>query len=173
MYRITDLVLDRFYLSPPLDVTVVEAPTCSSHCVARHPKSSHLAEKIRYVNDNLKRDGKGKPFGDVLLSVHMNSSGSEKASGVEVIYSHFAPHRRAKAERISKIVAATLGLPDRGPKTDRESQRGSLAILNRTDCPAYLLEIGFVTNPEDVLRVRECGVDALIAAIGQIQKDHQ
>ena len=171
-YRIVDLVADRFYRDPEAPLTVAETPSCSTACAAKHKKRGHLAYKIDYINDNLKRRPDGRSFGEVVLSLHLNSSSNPSTSGVEVLYSHSVPARRRVAAAIAEAVAATLGLPNRGAKSDRDSSRGSIAILNRTECPAYLIEMGFVTNPEDVLRVRECGVDALIAAISVIAKEH-
>lgn len=109
----------------------------------------------------------------MLIDLHMNSAENENASGTEVIYSAAAPHRRDVAAKISKAVAATLGTIDRGPKSDKESARGSLAILNRTACPAYLIEMGFVSNSDDVRKVRECGMDAVIEAIRVIEEEHR
>lgn len=173
VWRIVDLVADTFYSNPPLDVTVVETPTCNTACVTQHKMRSHLSYRIDYVNSNVKRDRVGDPVGEVLLSVHMNSSENETATGVEVLYSHGVPGRKEVAAAISRAVSGVLGLVDRGAKSDRESARGSIAILNKTDCPAYLLEIGFVSNAGDVKAVREKGHDALVTAIATIAKEHK
>lgn len=173
VYRVLDLVADQFYRDENASVTVIEAPSCSTSCVERHPRSAHLGYKIQYINDNLKRDARGRVLGEVLIDLHMNSADDEAANGTEVLYSAGAPaSRRGIAEKISAAVSATLGTKNRGAKSDRESHRGKLAILNRTDLPAYLIELAFVTNPEDVRKVRECGKEAVLAAIEVIAKEH-
>jgi hypothetical protein len=165
-------VLYRAFSNESFPVDVAEVPFCNSLCLKSHPRSSHLGQKIKFINENLKRRRDGRSFGEVVVSLHMNSADSEEASGVEVLYSHAVPARRRVAAEISRVIANALCLPDRGPKSDRQSARGAIAILNKTECPAYLIEMGFVTNPEDVERVRESGVAALISALEVIAREH-
>lgn len=173
VYRITDLVADHFWRDEQAEVEVIEVPQCSTACVAKHPKSSHLAYKIHHINGNLKRRPNGRAFAEVVLSLHMNSADTERATGTEVLYSHNAGDERARIARaISAAVASTLGTVNRGALSDRDSARGSIAILNRTECPAYLIELGFVSNPDDVRKVRDCGLEAVLAAIRVIVKEH-
>jgi N-acetylmuramoyl-L-alanine amidase len=167
--RVADLVVDHYANAA---VSVVETPSCSDACLKKHPASSHLGFKIKFINRNAKRSPSGRTVGEVCISLHMNS-GPEAASGTEVLYSAAAgAKRRAFAAKLSAAVAGTLGTTDRGPLSDTDTPRGSIAILSRTDCPAYLIELGFITNEADVIKVRECGKDAVIAAIEAIIKEN-
>jgi hypothetical protein len=174
--RIVESVSDYYFLarntetcSPATDITVLPTPVCNEACLSGHPRSGHLQYVITWVNQNCIRTKSG--YGDVLLSIHMNSAESESATGTEVIVDNRAgAERYHEAQNISRIVAGVLGLPDRGAKTDRETPRKSIAIVEDTRPPAYLIELGFVTNPRDVQAVEACGAQAVIAAINAIAR---
>ena len=83
---------------------------------------------------------------DLFLSLHTNASGTAAASGSEA----FVFRENSEAYRIAETVLASLsrltGLRNRGV-----SARPGLYVLRRTAMPAVLLEMGFITNPEDAL----------------------
>lgn len=81
--------------------------------------------------------------GDVMLSIHCNAANG-KASGAECI------HRGnpTKAAALSKACATALGIKDRGPKVEADSQHGRLAVMAFQPC--FLLEIGFIDNDGDL-----------------------
>lgn len=169
--RIVESVGDHYYFkrdpetcSPATDVTVLPTPTCNEACLSGHPRSGHLQYVIQWINEHCLKLKSG--YGDIVLSVHMNSAESESASGTEVIIDNRAPvERYHEAQEIARIVSGVLGIPNRGVKTDRETPRKSIAIVEDTRPPAFLVELGFVTNPRDVQAVEACGAQAVIAAI--------
>lgn len=166
--EIGDQVIDAFYFARDENagattaVTVTPTIECNDACVQRHRRSSHLSYKIAYLNDH------AAPF-DFIVSLHMNSADDPAVSGTEVLYGGNAPVSRLRdADEVSRIVAGKLGLKNRGAKVDTETPRKRIAILRDTDPPALLIELGFITNPNDVKAVRECGAEAVIAAINAL-----
>lgn len=114
-------------------------------------------------------------LGDLLLSIHMNE-GPPKASGVEVVYTYASPTpelRKAQAEAIGKKAASYMGLPFRGTILDsetpngrqKESGRKGLPMLRDSNMPAFILELGFITNKTDLAKVRKKGGTAIAEAI--------
>lgn len=100
---------------------------------------------------------------DTLVSLHMNAGGG---TGTEVYYSRRRPALRACAARMSAVVAAVLGLRDRGAKHDGLSRAGNLAILNgHPTATLLLLEIAFIDSPFDMIAVAERGADAVVRAL--------
>jgi len=79
---------------------------------------------------------------DLAISLHMDASDNPAARGAHVCY------RSERGENFAREVAATVCplLPGRSEHTVR---RTDLAILNRTTCPAILVELGFITNADD------------------------
>lgn len=82
--------------------------------------------------------------GDVMLSIHCNAANG-KASGAECIYR--GPLNKEKAAKLSSVCASALGIKDRGPKVEADSQHGRLAVMAFQPC--FLLEIGFIDNAGD------------------------
>lgn len=82
--------------------------------------------------------------GDLMISFHCNSD-SGTASGVETFYR--GVEDRELAMNLTSAVCKVLGLPNRGPKTENQSQHASLAIMEFPKC--WLIELGFIDNPHD------------------------
>lgn len=87
---------------------------------------------------------------DYFISIHTNASEARSASGVEAFA--YARDTRAFAlgEDIVENLAAATGLSDRGMKV-----RPGLYVLKKTNMPAVLVEIGFITNPRDAALMRD------------------
>lgn len=81
----------------------------------------------------------------LMISIHCNSANG-RASGSEVFYR--GSDDKAMAQRLSALVSNALGIPDRGAKTEHESQHKSLAVMEFDKC--WLVELGFIDNPSDL-----------------------
>lgn len=81
---------------------------------------------------------------DYFISLHTNASDAASASGTEAFaYSRGTPAFRL-AEDIVNNLSEITGLKNRGAKV-----RPSLYVLKKTNMPATLVELGFITNPRD------------------------
>lgn len=100
------------------------------------------------LRDILKKIKPGS--GSVLLEIHFNSS-ANLASGTEVLVADKAEYMsRSMAQEICNAQASILGLSNRGVRTEKQSKRGKLAILNTGAGISALTEICFINNPKDV-----------------------
>lgn len=82
---------------------------------------------------------------DYFISIHANTSSNPEISGTEG-FSYSSPSAAfSLGEEILEGIAAETGLRDRGMKT-----RTNLYVLKRTNMPAVLLELGFMTNRGDL-----------------------
>lgn len=77
---------------------------------------------------------------DLSLSIHLNAAASEQANGVEVWYWRGNADMLRLARKMSETMAE-LGYMNRGSKPTQ-----SLSVIRNTNCPALLLECGFVTS---------------------------
>lgn len=81
---------------------------------------------------------------DYFISIHTNASSNPDANGTEA-FAYSRPSRAfSLGEDILENLARVTGLRDRGMKV-----RPGLYVLRRTNMPAVLVELGFITNPED------------------------
>ena len=81
---------------------------------------------------------------DYFISIHTNASTERSARGVEA-YSYARGTRAfALGESIVEDLVSVTGFPDRGMKV-----RPGLYVLKKTNMPAVLVEIGFISNPTE------------------------
>ena len=85
---------------------------------------------------------------DYFISIHTNASENPSASGIEA-FAYSSPSRAfSLGESIVRALSAQTGQRNRGMKV-----RPGLYVLRKTAMPAVLLEIGFITNPEEAARM--------------------
>ena len=86
---------------------------------------------------------------DYFISIHTNASEIPSAQGSEAIVYNKDSAAIPLAESILQGLAYATGFPDRGVYS-----RPTLYVLRRTKMPALLVEIGFITNPEEAYLMR-------------------
>lgn len=89
--------------------------------------------------------------GALLLSIHMNSFPSAAYHGFEVYYSLNTPESRLYAEKIQSTVK------EKHEPESRRTAKGSesLYLLANAQCPAVLLECGFLSNEGDAQKLSD------------------
>lgn len=92
-----------------------------------------------------RRDDIARAYGcERMISFHCNAFNGS-AHGVEVIYR--GADDKAFAERLSACVATTMGVTNRGAKTEKDSQHPTLAVMEFDKC--WLIELGFIDHAGD------------------------
>lgn len=81
-----------------------------------------------------------------FVSIHCNSNGSS-AVGIETLYK--TSNGKELAVPIQSALIESTGDTDRGLK-----QRNDLYVLNGTNMPAILVEIGFISHPQTEAKLR-------------------
>ena len=81
---------------------------------------------------------------DAFLSIHVNASDITSATGSEAYVFSKGGAAEDLAEDILEGLTDATGYPDRGVFV-----RPSLYVLRKTKMPAVLIELGFITNPEE------------------------
>lgn len=132
-YRIGVLLYDLLAANPNFTPRL-SRPTPTT--ILGTDNSSSLIERVREANE----------WGaDIFLSLHTNASTNPAANGSEVlVYSLSNPVTSELGEDILKNMTEITGLRNRGLKA-----RPGLYVLRRTNMPALLVEMGFISNPED------------------------
>lgn len=105
-----------------------------------------LKERARFANEKKC---------DYFISVHYNAAENIKADGIEVYY--YKTEKDAKRSHDSKQLA-TLVLDNIITKTKSKSRgikHGNFAVIRETKMPAILIEGGFMTNKEEMDRIKK------------------
>ena len=88
----------------------------------------------------------------VFVSIHMNSFPQTQYHGLQVWYGTKNETSKALAEAVQSEIKATLQ-----PENERAVKAATSAIflLSNLDCPAILVECGFLSNPEEAERLQD------------------
>ena len=87
----------------------------------------------------------------IFVSIHMNSFGASKYSGLQVYYSNNDENSRALAEKIQSSVRSTVQT-----ENNRQVKNGKdLYILDNCPALSVLVECGFLSNPEECDKLSE------------------
>ena len=85
---------------------------------------------------------------DYFISIHANASTNPAQNGTEV-YVYRTPSTAAElAEDVLEGIVARMGTRDNGVRVNP-----ALYVLRRTRMPAILVELGYITNEEDVRKM--------------------
>lgn len=84
---------------------------------------------------------------DYFISIHSNSSLNPAANGFEAYVYRLGGQAEALAQSIVSSVVSRLGSKDNGVL------QANFAVLRRSDMPATLLELGYVSNPTEALNL--------------------
>ncbi len=95
---------------------------------------------------------------DYFISIHTNSSERPQAQGVEAYVYRLGTTSERLAQSIVDSVAENLGSVNRGV------MQANFAVLRRTNMPAVLVELGYLTNATEALNLNSPAWQKAVAA---------
>ncbi len=124
-----------------------------------------LVDRASVSNDN---------NADLFLSIHFNSADNPSASGIEVLY---ASEKNVKikdtvqknfAKCLQKSLVKETGANDRGI-----INRPAIAVTSKTKTVAALVELGFISSPDDLNKIKDSDyIDLLVRGIANGVDDY-
>lgn len=104
-------------------------------------KTSDIKNRVKRINEMENA---------VLISIHLNSFPNKSSRGAQVFYSKNNP----LGEVLAKTVQNTLkeGISDGNKRLAKQSDDG-IYILKHVDCPAVLVECGFLSNTDEAKKL--------------------
>jgi hypothetical protein len=107
------------------------------------PDDLSAAETIAWINARGRRV-------DVALEIHADAASSPSVRGASVFHIANNQERRSNGELVLMgLLRRVPQLPNRGVKPDTESGLGSLAFCRQVTIPSLLMQVGFISSPED------------------------
>lgn len=128
--------------------------------VINYDATLYLTERIAHVN---------KHGYDLAIEIHLNAAGG---TGSEVYYKHKSASGKKLAGAISKSIANTFGIRDRGAKVKINPSNGTdyFGFVRSCKCESLLIETVFIDTASDRKHVetaagqRQCA-EAIVSAI--------
>lgn len=128
--------------------------------VINYDATLYLTERIAYVN---------KHGYDLAMEIHLNAAGG---TGSEVYYKHKSATGKKLAGAISKSIANTFGIRDRGAKVKINPSNGTdyFGFVRSCKCESLLIETVFIDTASDRKHVetavgqRQCA-EAIVKAV--------
>ena len=115
-------------------------------------KPEENVKGIRKISDLKNRCEVASRYpGAAFVSIHMNSFGMEKYSGLQVYYSENDPTSRNLAEKVQTTVRDSLQTSNK-----RKIKSGKdMYVLENVTNPAILIECGFLSNASECAKLSE------------------
>lgn len=108
-----------------------------------------LEERAKYANEQ---------EADFFVSIHCNYCEDDAGvNGLECYYREDSEEGRALAEQVVEAVQSDGAIPCRGTRT------ANFRVLTRTDMPAVLVEIGYLSNRDECAKLTEESYQKLLA----------
>lgn len=109
------------------------------------PDDQNMSQTISWINTRART-------GDVALEIHADAYNNPGTRGATVYYIANNAERKTQADTLLLAVLRRVPqLPSRGAKADTATATGSLSFCRQVSIPSMLMEVGFLTNPDDRL----------------------
>ena len=107
------------------------------------PDDLSLQQTVSWINTRART-------GDIALETHADAYDNPGVRGASVFYIANNTERKSQAELLLlALLRRVPQLPSRGAKPDTATGVGRLAICRDVIIPSMLMEVGFLTNPDD------------------------
>ena len=103
---------------------------------------------------------------DIFISIHLNSNSNKAATGIDTYYYQTNVNERDLANCIQEEVIKATGLKDRG------IHEGNFQVIRTNAKAAILIELGFISNPEEekILASEEFQAQAAAGIVNGIER---
>ena len=108
-------------------------------------ENAETIRKMKVSDMNKRLDIMKNSHADIFVSIHMNSFGDQKVSGLHIFYDKNHPEIERLAKSIQNKMSEVTGADMHAVKTADER----LFLMKNPPMPAILIECGFLSNPDE------------------------
>ena len=108
-------------------------------------ENAETIRKMKVSDMNKRLDIMKNSHADIFVSIHMNSFGDQKVSGLHIFYDKNHPEIERLAKSIQNKMSEVTGAEMHAVKTADER----LFLMKNPPMPAILVECGFLSNPDE------------------------
>jgi N-acetylmuramoyl-L-alanine amidase len=123
--------------------------------LTRKDDSLYLNSRIKDIRH--RPDIANKANADIFISIHVNNYPSSQPSGSQIFYKMKSSLSKDLAEKIQEELIKIR------KENNRYIKSGDYYVLNKSKCPSIILEVGFLSNPEDRKKLRDPEYKELLA----------
>ena len=92
---------------------------------------------------------------DLFISLHFNSAPSKEADGIEVFY-YRTSQNKERSDQSSLLAKLVLDkIIETTQAKSRGIKHGNFAVIRETNMPAILVESGFLTNDDEMQKIKD------------------
>ena len=113
--------------------------------VVEKDENAETIRKMKVSDMNKRLDIMKNSHADIFVSIHMNSFGDQKVSGLHIFYDKNHPEIERLAKSIQNKMSEVTGAEMHAVKTADER----LFLMKNPPMPAILVECGFLSNPDE------------------------
>ncbi|MFZ3172086.1 MAG: N-acetylmuramoyl-L-alanine amidase [Carboxydocellales bacterium] len=162
---------DKLYTEEE-DINLAVGLLLHNDLVAQGARSTMTRSSDWYPSLQQRTDMARKFGANTFISIHANSA-TPKASGIETLYHPGNLSGKRLAELVQQELIRATKAPNRGTKP-----RTDLAVLNGTNkysIPGVLVELGFISNPGEEVKLntkqyQQVIADAIVRAMVRFKK---
>lgn len=132
-------------------------------------ESAGTIREMKKSDMNKRREIVEKSGADLFVSIHMNSFSDPKVSGLHIFYDKAHP----EAENLAKSIQSKIGEVTGAETHTVKTADTSLFLMKNSPIPAILAECGFLSNPDEIRKLKDDTYQAKIAwAIAEALADY-
>ena len=90
-------------------------------------------------------------FGEMFVSIHVNSYNSSEPNGTETFYNSKSSSNLVEEKRLAQLINNEI--VKNAKTTNRGTKDTNYAVTRSTEFPAILVELGFIKNPSDFAKL--------------------
>lgn len=127
--------------------------------IVKVPELLNLEERIKWVNGQF-----AKYPEPLAMEFHLDSA-SALAKGASVWYNDTNQYTMGEGKKFLAKYTEVTGLTSRHVNSDKTNRLGDLGFVSEIKCASLLVELGFISNKDELWAIRSKGVDAVIKSI--------